>query len=197
MVACSQCGKPAIGTVNNVPVCVDCNLKVQQAATLQQASLMQHLNYLTDQMESTVGLYGVLPRYKIPQPVVNQINKGAITFNNINVDRSVIGAINTGNVQQIDVAMSQIKNSSNNELAEAFKNFTEAIINEKQLNKEDKNQLIEQVSFLASQCTAPKEARKPSIVKSVLSNVKDTVTTVVALNTLWDKLYPLIIQLFS
>ena len=194
MPSCSQCGKPAIVSVGNNPLCVDCYLKFQQAIQIQNTMLVQEMNYLTDMMEATIGLYEVLPRYKIPQPMVHQ---GPLTFHNIKVDQSVVGSINTGEVQRINVAMDHIKTSGNQELVKALEEFTEAVINETKLDAELKNQIIEQISFLAFQSTLPKEKRKPGIVKAVLLAVKNTVSTMVALSSLWSKLQPLLEHIFA
>ena len=194
MPSCSQCGKPAIVSVGNNPLCVDCYLKFQQAIQIQNTMLVQEMNYLTDMMETTVGLYGILPRYKVPQPMVHQ---GPLTFHNIKVDQSVVGSINTGEVQRIDVAMSHIKTSGNEELVKALKEFTEAVIAETKLDAELKNQIIEQISFLASQSALPKEKRKIGIVKAVLLAVKNTVSTMVMLSSLWSKLQLLLEHIFT
>jgi len=194
MSSCNQCGKPAIITVDNNPLCVDCYLKFQQAMQIQDTMYVKEMNYLTDMMEATVGLYGVLPKYKIRQPVVYQ---GPLTFHNIKVDQSVIGSINTGEVQRIDVAMSHIKTSGNEELVKALKEFTEAVIAETKLDAELKNQIIEQISFLTSQSALPKEKRKSGIIKAVLLAVKNMVSTIVALSPLWNNLQPLLEHIFT
>ena len=194
MPSCSQCGKPAIISVDNNPLCVDCYLKFQQAMQIQDTMYVQEMNYLTDMMESTVGLYGVLPKYKVRQPVVHQ---GSLTFHNIKVDQSVIGSINTGEVQRIDVAMSHIKTSGNEELVKALKEFTEAVIAETKLDAELKNQIIEQISFLTSQSALPKEKRKSGIIKAVLSGVKNMVSTMVVLSSLWNNLQPFLEHIFT
>lgn len=193
MAACTQCGKSAIVSVNNNPLCVDCHLKFQQAIRIQNDSLIQTLNYLTDMAEASIGLYGILPRYEVPQPIVHQ---GPLTFHNIKVDRSVVGSINTGEVQRIYVAMSHIKNSGNEGLVKALKEFTEAVIAETRLDAEAKNQIIEQISFLASRSVLPKEKRKSGIVKAVLLGVKDTISTIASLSHIWDKLQPLFERAF-
>lgn len=194
MPSCSQCGKPAIIRLGHNLLCVDCYLKFQQAIQIQNDSLAQEINYLTDMMEATFGIYGVLPRYKVPQPMVHQ---GPLTFHNIQVDRSVVGSINTGEVQRIDIAMSHIKTSGNEKLVKALKEFTEAVIAETKLDAELKNQIIEQISFLASQAALPKEKQKSGIVKAVLLGIKHTVSTIVSLSSLWDKLQPLLEGIFS
>ncbi len=194
MPSCNQCGKPAVATVGNNPLCVDCLLKLQQTIQIQDDRYVQKINYLIDSMEATVGLYGVLPRYKTPQPIIHQ---GALTFHNIKVDQSIIGSINTGEAKRIDVYMGHIKTSGNEELVKALKDFTEAFISETKLSNDLKNQILEQTSFLTSQSLLPKEKRKTGIIKALLSSVKDAVSTIVALSLLWGTLQPLFELLFA
>jgi len=193
MTYCSQCGKKAVVTINGNPLCVDCYLKFQQAVNIQATNLVHEMNYLTDTIESTIGLYGVLPRYKIPQIGVY---KGPLTLNNINVDNSIIGSINTGDVKQIDVAMDQIKKSGNDILLKALKEFTESVINTEKLNKNLKNEIIEQISFVTSQSVLLKEKQKTGILRGVLLGIKNIVTPIPSLLTLWDKLQPLLEHIF-
>jgi len=194
MPSCNQCGKPAVAVVANNPLCVDCLLKLQQAIQIQDARYVQEMNYLIDSMEATVGLYGVLPKYQVPQPIIHQ---GALTFHNIKVDQSVIGSINTGEAKRIDVCISHIKTSGNKELVKALKDFTEAIIAETKLSNDLKNQILEQTSFLTSQSLLPKEKRKTAIIKAVLPTLKNTVSTIASLSLLWGKLQPLLERIFA
>jgi len=194
MVYCSQCRKVAIVSVNGTPLCVSCFLEFQQAIQMQDNRLVNQMNFLLDMAETTAGVSGVLPRFEVPQTMVHT---GPIKFNNINIDRSVVGLINTGEVQQIDVSVSHIKTSGNEELAKALTEFTEAVTAEHSLDINLKNQLIEQISFLASQLTQPKEKRKSGLVKAVLIGVKETICTISSLLTIWGKLQPLLDKVFS
>ncbi|MBA7585538.1 hypothetical protein ES708_27522 [subsurface metagenome] len=67
--------------------------------------------------------------------------------------------------------MSKIKNSGNEELVKAVKEFTEAVISESKLNNETKNQIIELISFLTKQPLLNKEKRQNSIIKAILPRV--------------------------
>jgi len=120
------------------------------------------------------------------------ITNSTLIFNNINVDRSVIGAINTAEVKQIDITMSKIKNSGNEELTKAVKEFTEAVISETKLNNDTKNQIIELISFLTKQSLLNKEKRQNSIIKAVLAHVESLISTITLLLPLWTKLRPLL-----
>ena len=194
---CSQCGKPAIGLIGDHPVCVDCYLKFQQANQMYEANIFSYMNFLISQMEASVGLYGVTPRFEIPQPIIHH---GSVNFHNIKVDRSNIGVINTGEIKNIEIARTVINKSGNAELTEEIRRFTEAVIAEKELNKEIKNQIIEQISFLATQAAIPKEKRKANIAKTVLKGIKDTLASLSSLTTIitsWDKLMPLFENIFN
>jgi len=120
------------------------------------------------------------------------ITNSTLIFNNINVDRSVIGAINTAEVKQIDITMSKIKNSGNEELTKAVKKFTETVISETKLNNDTKNQIIELISFLTKQSLLNKEKRQNSIIKAVLTHVESLISTIALLLPLWTKLRPLL-----
>ena len=112
--------------VGELPLCVDCNLKLAQAQQIRDRGLKQQANFLIDQMEARVGMPGVLPRYEIDTPVIHQ---GPMNFHNINVDRGVVGAINTGNVEKMEVALNDIHaNNQDPQLENSLKQFTEAVL---------------------------------------------------------------------
>jgi len=194
---CSQCNKPAFVTVGGHSLCLDHYHKFQQANQIQDDREARYLNFLLGQMEAVGGLGPIFPRHQVSQPIIHQ---GTMKFQNIKIDRSNIGAFNTGEVKKLDVMMSVINQEGNSELMKAIKEFTEAVIASKEADKELKNELIEQIAFLSTQATLPKEKRRPSVVKSVLKGIKDTLTSSATLATLmnsWDKLAPLFIQVFA
>lgn len=188
---CANCGKGAVLAAGpqNTPLCVDCYLKLVQAIQIQNAMLMEEANNIMAEMEAVVGLPGVLPRYKVPQPIIRQ---GPVTFNNINVANSVVGSINTGQVKRIDVAMDRIKISGDNDLVRALKEFSEAVINDRQLDADLKNELIEQIGFISSQAVLTKEKQQPGLIKAVIGAIQNAVAPISTLLSLWDVLRPLL-----
>lgn len=196
MASCNQCGKPAVRQVNGNPLCVDCFLKLQTAIQIQNDMYARELNLLTDEMETIAGVRGILPRYEVSQPL---IHRGPLTLQNIN--HSVVGMINTSEnqrieIQRIDVFMGQLKDSGQEELVQALKEFTEAVISETKLNEELKEELIEQISFITEQSTLPKKGRKTGLVKAILEKISKTVDAFEVLHLLWVKLYPLLEKVF-
>jgi hypothetical protein len=151
------------------PLCVDCNLKFEQAFQMQNEAMMQQINFLMDQADAVTGIYGVTPRYKIPKPVIHQ---GPMNFHSIKIDRSVVGAVNTGTVEKMEVALNNIHAQNQNpELEQHLKDFTEAVLREAKLSAEAKNEIVEQLSVLAAQIAMPAESRIKVVMKALVTSI--------------------------
>jgi len=110
-----------------------------------------------------------------------------MNFHSINVDRSVVGAINTGNVKRMEVALNSIHvKNENTELEKALKEFTEAVLNEKSLAVEKKDEIVEQLFALATQGAQPKESRLTSVMKLLVTSIGASIPS--ALIEHWDKI---------
>jgi hypothetical protein len=95
-----------------------------------------------------------------------------MNFHSINVDRSVVGAINTGNVKKMEVALNNIHAKNENaELEKALKEFAEAVLSEKSLAVEKKDDIVEQLSVLAAQAALPKESRVTIVMKALVTSI--------------------------
>ncbi len=193
---CSQCNNNAIVIVGGHPLCINCFYKLKEIQQMEDQKYMQEMNYLMDMAEYTAGIYGVLPRYNIRPQHSSNIDK-PFTFNNINISDSVVGSLNLGEAKKIDVSIEMFKNSHNNEIIAPLKEFTEAVIKEQKLNKELKNEILEQLSFLSSQANLPENKKaKKSIAKPLFNRIKEAVQLLPSLISLWEKLQPLLEQHF-
>jgi hypothetical protein len=165
---CSQCDKPALYQSGGHLFCLACYTKVEQIRQNEIASNMAMINYLGNHMEYSV-FGGTPPRLEIPQP---SVNVGPATFHNIHVDHSVIGAINTGEVQKLDVALSNIRNGGDEELHGVLTRLTEAIVNDMSFQTSAKNEALEHLSFLAEQAKLPKDNRKSATARIVFAGLE-------------------------
>jgi hypothetical protein len=156
-----------------------------------------NINMLEAEMEVATGLPGLFPRIEISKPP--PLHQGPVTFNNIKVNGNgnVVGSINTGQVEQINVAMDNIKAGGNDELANSIKQFTKAVLAEKELDVKSRGELIEWLSSVASQCASPKQARNPSIVNAMLQEIDKVAMKFASLAPLWTPLLPLLQNMFS
>ena len=188
---CNQCGKPAVITYEEgkIAFCLDCNLKYQQAQEMIIRRNAEMLNYLTGQIESSFGMYGMFPRYQITDPVYKQ---GDMTLNNININNSNVGAINTGNVKSIDVNLSVMKSQGEIELSELIRELTEKLIGSNQLTVEDKSEVLEQISFISEQVCIPPDQRKNGLLKTNFATIPAVISKSKELLEIWEKIEPLL-----
>lgn len=90
---CSQGdGRLSICTVDDVPLCVACYHQLEVAQTLALRAAAIGLNLAAAEMDYATGLPNLSPRMQLPE-----IPRGPVILNNIRVDNSVVGSINTGN----------------------------------------------------------------------------------------------------
>lgn len=184
---------------NGALLCLECAEKFDRLVAGQDIRLKEQHNLLVEHMESLTGVYGVTPKYDLSKPPViktGPINRGPVTFNNISVNSSVVGAINTGEVQKIDVALSQIGELGNPELQNALARFTEAIIASTAAN-EVKTELLQQMAVLSSEAGLPKDQRKGGVIKALLTNLGTTAKTFSDLAAAWEKLKPIVTSFFG
>lgn len=182
---CHQCNKPAIVEYpNGMAFCLDCNFKFQQTLDLQNATLERQINYLNDEIDSTFGIGPTGARFPTRNPTVFT---GNINFKPITLTGSVVGSINQGTINGLNINLSNIS-IGNPELATKLKDFSEAIVNDKKLNDSNKNESIENVKFLSEQITNPN--RNKSVIKSVVNSISKIIEVSADLVTLWSVLSP-------
>ena len=185
MAKCSQCDKPAVLG----DLCVDHYYKLQQAIYLQSSMVAAMQNLLAAELDAGTGYLVHHPRIIIPPPPSIGDN---VTFNNINIDRSTVGAINTGILSNLDVSMDLVKSKGEDELAAAIKELTQAIYDSKEVDDSFKNDILDQLQFIVAQATAAPENRSTGLVKSVLAGIRSSISVVAGLLAIWDRVEPLI-----
>ena len=185
---CSQCrSTPAFVEVNGHLLCINCDHKREETLRLEQARRLNELNVQHDEWEALTGVR--FPRHQIPQPTV-------YTSHSIRVDKSVVGAINTGHIDKLNVALDHIRQGDTVELADKLQEFTQAVVNNTELTAEDRNTILEYLSFLGIQATLPKNNRQPSIGKTVLLNLEKLLTNSGSLASLYSVFSPMLAGLF-
>lgn len=182
---CSQCGKPSIGSFgpDSQPLCVEHYTMLSNAINEQQRNSMAMQNALRAQIYNTVGL--PVPQetmIDIPRPVVS---RNPVTYNNIHINKSVVGSVNTAQVGRIDVALDNIQIGGNEEISNAIKTVTEAVIKNTELKEQQQTEILQELAFLAEQATLPKEQRQTKVVNMVLKSLPVSLSVVANLATVW------------
>jgi hypothetical protein len=153
MAKCYNCDKPAMfahGT-QNIPLCLDCSNKLQQTLSQQQADLERETNFMADEMESFAGIGRMGARYPArPQPIIVQGG----TYNNTKVTGSTTGMINTGQLSQLDTAISVIGQHGDPELVQAIRKLADLIVGDRAMSAQGKKEAVEILSVLIAEATA-------------------------------------------
>lgn len=186
---CYQCTNQAIYDTQFGPFCVHCYHKIQQIQDGQNENLERMLNYLGDQMDMVTGFSTGSPRFPERKPPI--IHNAPLTVNSINIDRSVIGNVNTGLIDNLEVSMQSIT-QINNVGAERIKEFTEAVLKEEKLTNDQKEEIIQQLEFIGQQLNIAIEKRNNATIKSVTHGIVSLINFSASLMTLWDPVKKLI-----
>lgn len=190
---CSQGdGRPSIGTLDDLPLCVSCYYQLEVARTLAFRIQAIGLNHAAESLDFASGIPRFTPRIQVPD-----IPRGPVILNNIKVDNSVVGAINTGNVQAIDVSITYLKEAGNDRISAALKALAEAIANAAAMPAPEKNQLLDQVAFLSEQAVLAAKDRRPGMIQAAFAAVTQGAGAVVAVSSAWQVAEPLLRSVFG
>ena len=192
---CSQCNNSALYNVEGNLLCLNCFTIYQNNTYRSINYLANEANFALDFIDSIIGIPTNTPRYK-PIPLNPIIHNAPIVFNNIKVDNSFVGSINTGNIHRIDIAIDHMKSPEDGELVKGLKDFTEAILTSNETTIELKNQLVEQISFISEEILKIPEKKQKSIVKTIMANVKASIILIDPLLKIWDKIEPILKTIF-
>jgi len=186
---CSQCENEAFFTVGEedkqAPLCIDHYTKFFNVIKQRDIMLKQEMNWLEDYMQYTIGLSPSPPRYDVTQ-VHSTINTGDVVLNNISVDRSVIGVVNTGNVEKIDSAITIMKESGEEELSVAIQSLSEAVLTNQEADSEVKKEILDILSVLSSQAVMPTDSRNSSAMQILIKRLGNLVNSIKTLGGIWD-----------
>lgn len=196
---CYNCDKNALYDVGEdgkqIPLCLDCYIKLKNIQLQQLEASRREINYLTDEMEFVGGIPGVLPKYpELPPKYI--IRSEGVTLNNINVNNSKIGVLNTGNIESVDSTVTVLKGSGNNQLASTITELTEAVIKSDKISNKQKNQIIELLSTLASEAVVPKEDRKTTVINAIFTKLSGILSGISTLDRVWNKTKSIFEQIF-
>jgi hypothetical protein len=183
-----QVGEPS------VPLCLDCYFKYTQIQQQQTENNERLINYYSDQMASTIGMPPLGPRFpERPRSVIVAGTK----LNNISVNNSVVGTINTGSIGTVDQSITALAQAGEHDLAKAIKTLSEAILQSSDLTGNQKNDLIESLSVITKEAATPKAERKNSVALALLEHASKVTSMANDITDICQKWWPVLIAAFS
>ena len=174
-------------------LCLHCYTKLMQVENQKLSHLSGQLNYLHDLMDEMVGIpsYARMP---ITQPV---IDGRKITYNHINVDRSVIGTINTGTISNLNQTLENVSNNINPDIAKLLSIFAETILKSDQMDDGSKEDVMEQLSFISEQIAIEKSKQKKGMVRKALDSINSKISCVPTILKIWEQIQLILGPLLS
>jgi hypothetical protein len=158
--------------------CLDCGERVNQMIQQNMSQLDGMIDFLTGHMEMATGI--PMPRMRQRQPIIQ-----TPSVNTIHIDRSVVGSVNTGTIEKLDVTLSNAQIEGGAELADAMRQFAEAVLSSGSLSASQKESLLHEIEYVTSEMQKPAEARNDPVLRRIVSIVGETAATVATLASAW------------
>lgn len=203
---CSQCEGPffLFGAWKEIrhPLCLKCWDLYQERLWKIQEQNIRGMNFELSHMEDAAGMpRGFHERYAVAAPKRTTV-VGDLILNNIKVDQSAIGVLNTGSItgplRNIDASITLLKNDpAMQTFQEALKEFTEAVVRSTEATNEQKIVILELMSAIADEIRQPKANRRTAVAKTLLQSAQETIAAIGSLHSIWQTLKPIIASIFS
>ena len=190
--ACGQCGRQAVCVINGATLCVSCYYELEVARTLGFRLSAINMNLAAAEMDMVTGLRNFTPKIQVPD-----LPRGPLHLHNIRIDNSVIGVVNTGEVQTIDVHITHLKQGGQVEIGDVLKRVTEAIANSQDLSSSQKAEMLESLGYLSEQAAGAAKDRRPSIIKATLGALTQGAAAVATLSEAWSTAAPILSKYFG
>lgn len=184
------------------PLCLACWVVYRDMLLKIEEQNIRGINFALSSMEDISGIpSGAFKRYEVP--ATNRATViGDLILNNIRIDRSAIGLINTGtilgSVEHIDTNISYLsKDQTMQSFQEALKDFTESVLKSTDATNEQKGAILELMSAISDEICKSKKKQSFTVTKALLKNMQEFVSGLGCLHTMWQNLHQIILRIFS
>lgn len=156
---------------------------------MQFAQHASMVNFAAAEMDAVIGIGPPTPTIQIPRPPVPPIH-----YNNqtVSISGGSVGAINFGNVHDIQVNLQSLVESGSPDIVEPLTKLTDAILNAHDADELTKNELLDQIATLTSLANSKPEECKPGVVKALFSGIKQGAATISSVAVAWAAVEPLL-----
>jgi hypothetical protein len=177
-----------------IPLCLDCYVKVAHISQQQIENAERQMNYLSDEMDAMFGVGPIGPRFP-PRPA--PVYVGGTRLNNIHVSNSVIGTLNTGTIGSVDQSISALIQTAQAEVAQALKELTEAVAKSADLTINQKDEVLEALSVIAREAATPATQRKKSVARTLITQAASVTKSAADIAQATVALWPIVAAAFN
>lgn len=186
---CSQCQRPALYRfregAESYALCLSCYAVLEDIQFKKFLKISAMLNQSLDDLDR-VAPWG--PRSgRIPVAEVARAASQSRTYNNIKIDNSTVGMLNTGNLQRIDAAITISKGNDTEEFGARLKDLTDTILKSSEVDAQSQQQLLEVVQAISDQVIGAKPS-KP-VVSALFGKLKEMASNTASIGGAVEKLH--------
>ncbi len=109
----------------------------------------------------------------------------------------MLAEVDVGNLQVIDVAVSHIQHNGDLALSHALWEFTQTVLESREVEETTRRDIIEQLSFLSDQVLTDQHQKQRAVSHTALVDLERTASRVPELALVWKTLEPLLQQAIS
>lgn len=113
-------------------------------------------------------------------------------FSNIRINQGVISSLNISHLQVIDVAISQIQHNGDLALSHVLWEFTQAVLESREVEPDARKDMIERLAFLVDQVLTSQDQKQRPGARAVLADLATTTSAIPGLDSLMKELAPLL-----
>lgn len=173
-------------------LCIDCQLKMQQIHSRQNAENERMINFFADHIDAISGL----PRTGARFPERQIVDSPEFVMNKINITDSNVGVVNTGTVHSIEAAVNVIAEGGNAELSEALAELTQGILDDENLGDEERKGALDLVNTVSAEASLAPEKQRKVIIKPLVGELAQLLQGSAAAMTIYEKVLPVLQALF-
>ncbi len=179
---CSQCTNQAMCQFEGHLLCLSCYKIVHEIEQQKLHNLFIMHNRTAASMENALGMTNIVPRYSVPTP---NIFNGDI--NDIRINNSSVGSVNTGRIENLNLTMKHINIPKSEDILPRVKEFVEALL-ASQMADTTKNEIMEQIDTILTEVSASPEKKKSSVIRTLMNNVRDSLDVGNGLFEMWENI---------
>ncbi len=106
--------------------------------------------------------------------------------------RVAIIALSFGIVQHLDASITSIRARGGEDVAAALAKLMQAVLDSRDLAREEKSAVLEQVGYLATQAAEPAPKRQKAVAKLVIDGLKTTLGVAKDVAAIWQAVEPML-----
>jgi hypothetical protein len=186
------------------PLCIEHWRMVEEVLVRkQEANIQQQETALRMALEAEMQMAQAIPNagmFSVALAKAEALKRvGVVNIaNSLTVTDSVVGAINSGTIERLNVRIGDLKKKpETTEVGKALQELKDAILQSKDMPDSSKQEAADQLSYLAEQAAQPEEQRQPGVIKATANTLSRVLSVTADVLAVWNQWGPVVVAYFA